>query len=441
MPSKTFACPQCDKAYTRNEKLKEHLYTHLRVKPYGCQECETRFTRANELRQHLKEQHLSGESSRFFTCQACGYSTLRKATMLRHGRICKRVAGLQLVTQSDTGGQTDNRKQTQIALSRSRALTSASYNVGLTFYSAPDIRQQNRGPFSSTNDPLVDFHVSTSSCYSWIVVGMKTFGARIRSIRGRFDTVQETSTAIPDMYQTVIGEILDSWAPLDRFERGHVAEAFHLVAMTLSSALHYYWQNTTLTLPERHYAARSDRKILLQLTDTEAWELANELTSTLKVLKSWTGNWMEECSWRRQGFIVFLEAAAPISIRACYRYATTACTLLKALVQTREQPNGPDTLRDVLVISLRVAELLQCQLSWLCQWFLAEQAEKLEIFHPNRSTTRINDCLLVTIRRKTSTASWKGRATMPVCALSHSHWETCSRSTYRSPDVWGQHTI
>lgn len=62
-----FKCPECDKAYTRNEHLKVHMRIHAAERPYICEECGLAFMYNHVLKTHMRTH--TGE--RPFKCTEC----------------------------------------------------------------------------------------------------------------------------------------------------------------------------------------------------------------------------------------------------------------------------------------------------------------------------------------------------------------------------------
>jgi hypothetical protein len=55
MPTATpYACPICDKRFTRKFHQDSHVRSHNGVRPYACDECGKAFTRSNDMRRHKK---------------------------------------------------------------------------------------------------------------------------------------------------------------------------------------------------------------------------------------------------------------------------------------------------------------------------------------------------------------------------------------------------
>ena len=85
-----FTCHVCQKKFSRNCHLKEHIQRHESVKPYVCDECPKRFYTASELKRH-KQLH---SDYRQFSCFICGAQFKRKFDVKRHFRNCSEVHGV-----------------------------------------------------------------------------------------------------------------------------------------------------------------------------------------------------------------------------------------------------------------------------------------------------------------------------------------------------------
>ncbi|KAI0406999.1 hypothetical protein F4802DRAFT_605837 [Xylaria palmicola] len=60
----TYRCTECDKKFTRNHNLQNHMRSHLGLKPFECKECGEKFTRKADCDRHERGQH--GE--KMFVC-------------------------------------------------------------------------------------------------------------------------------------------------------------------------------------------------------------------------------------------------------------------------------------------------------------------------------------------------------------------------------------
>lgn len=115
---KKFACNQCDKSYTRNEALQNHMQIHnTREKKYTCdfkgcdkafaekkylithkksrtrklqhecKQCELAFPYASRLKVHELIHSPLIESMKMHVCSLCKDSFLRKADLVQHLKI------------------------------------------------------------------------------------------------------------------------------------------------------------------------------------------------------------------------------------------------------------------------------------------------------------------------------------------------------------------
>ena len=50
-------CPECGKVFTSNEKLTRHSLVHTGLKPFECIRCEKAFSRKDKLYEHVKNKH------------------------------------------------------------------------------------------------------------------------------------------------------------------------------------------------------------------------------------------------------------------------------------------------------------------------------------------------------------------------------------------------
>lgn len=81
-----YQCTSCDKKFHHPYSLKNHLNTHLGLKPYLCNECGSSYTTPSNLRSHFKRVH-SGEKKpiqKLHLCHNCGESFSRASHLKRH---------------------------------------------------------------------------------------------------------------------------------------------------------------------------------------------------------------------------------------------------------------------------------------------------------------------------------------------------------------------
>jgi len=67
MAGKKFVCQICLKAFSKSDKLKEHILVHGGIKPYKCNLCNAAFSNFSGHRQHMMKTH-----GIKFTCDICG---------------------------------------------------------------------------------------------------------------------------------------------------------------------------------------------------------------------------------------------------------------------------------------------------------------------------------------------------------------------------------
>lgn len=67
---KPYACPECDKSYTRKDHLQGHMRTHTGDRPYKCSECDSTFAYNHVLKNHMRSH--TGE--RPYKCTECDKS-------------------------------------------------------------------------------------------------------------------------------------------------------------------------------------------------------------------------------------------------------------------------------------------------------------------------------------------------------------------------------
>ena len=70
----------CTKEFSRPDKLKAHIISHMGAKPYRCQTCGRTFTRRPHLREH---ERFHAENFRFW-CERCNEGFMRQNLLRQH---------------------------------------------------------------------------------------------------------------------------------------------------------------------------------------------------------------------------------------------------------------------------------------------------------------------------------------------------------------------
>ena len=81
--SKNHICTYCEKKFSSNQLLKQHLRSHTGERPFSCNYCEKRFTQSHSLQSH--EFIHTGEKP--FSCKVCSYSCRNSANLRKHELI------------------------------------------------------------------------------------------------------------------------------------------------------------------------------------------------------------------------------------------------------------------------------------------------------------------------------------------------------------------
>ena len=77
---KPHLCTYCDKKFSSNHLLKQHVRSHTGERPFSCNYCEKRFTQSHSLQSH--EFIHTGEKP--FSCKVCSYSCRNSANLRKH---------------------------------------------------------------------------------------------------------------------------------------------------------------------------------------------------------------------------------------------------------------------------------------------------------------------------------------------------------------------
>ncbi len=93
---KPFWCSLCDKAFTQQGSLKQHMTVHTGEKPFTCKQCMTQFSQRSSLNKHVRYVHQkikrkpaefkSAEKvgEKLFTCAICEQTFTWKASLKQH---------------------------------------------------------------------------------------------------------------------------------------------------------------------------------------------------------------------------------------------------------------------------------------------------------------------------------------------------------------------
>ena len=81
--SKNHFCTYCEKKFSANHLLKQHLRSHTGERPFSCNYCEKRFTQSHSLQSH--EFIHTGEKP--FSCKVCSYRCRNSANLRKHELI------------------------------------------------------------------------------------------------------------------------------------------------------------------------------------------------------------------------------------------------------------------------------------------------------------------------------------------------------------------
>lgn len=83
LPNKPFKCPECEKSFTQKAKLEEHLNRHRGTPQFVCSFCNKGFYQKDRLKTH--ELNHTGE--RPFKCSVCQFECRRQYELNRHMKI------------------------------------------------------------------------------------------------------------------------------------------------------------------------------------------------------------------------------------------------------------------------------------------------------------------------------------------------------------------
>lgn len=76
-------CPQCNKMFDTQKRMRVHMLRHSKIPQYECDECKKKFIQKEELRVHIR-QH---SKERRYVCDACGITYASNRSLQKHYRI------------------------------------------------------------------------------------------------------------------------------------------------------------------------------------------------------------------------------------------------------------------------------------------------------------------------------------------------------------------
>lgn len=83
---KALVCPYCDRKFTKNFKLRDHITTiHEKKFDIECKICFKKFGRKDNLRAHM----ILHKGKKNFKCEFCDFTAKIRSYVVRHKRVCK----------------------------------------------------------------------------------------------------------------------------------------------------------------------------------------------------------------------------------------------------------------------------------------------------------------------------------------------------------------
>ena len=77
---KTYACPYCSYAASRQDNLTVHMRRHTGERPYACPYCPYTAAQSSTLKAHIRVHN--GEKP--YSCTQCSYTAAQQSTLMSH---------------------------------------------------------------------------------------------------------------------------------------------------------------------------------------------------------------------------------------------------------------------------------------------------------------------------------------------------------------------